>query len=140
VQVLLERGADATIKDKNGQTPSNLAFQKGHKEVTRILSEHDMHDNLKDVTASASASASATEDDDSLANTSRECRARKNRSQSAMRTEEPVSRNVEVPDSLEAMRVLGKGRTATVLLVRHKSNPNLYALKVNTKRYLLTDQ
>jgi len=135
VQVLLERGADATIKDKNGRIPSKLAFQKGHKEVARILSEHD-----KDMTASASASASASTTDDSSANTSRERRPRKKHSQSATLTKEPVSRNVEVSDFFDAMRVLGKGRTGTVLLVRHKSSSNLYALKVNTKRNLLTDQ
>ena len=40
----------------------------------------------------------------------------------------------------EVMRVLGKGSAGKVLLVRHRSSSDLYALKVMTKRRVLTYQ
>jgi serum/glucocorticoid-regulated kinase 2 len=86
-------------------------------------------------TTSASASASATEDDSSV-NTSHE---RKKRSKSAARIKERVSRKVQVSD-FEMMRVLGKGCAGKVLLVRHKSSADLYALKAITKRHVLAHQ
>jgi serum/glucocorticoid-regulated kinase 2 len=86
-------------------------------------------------TETTSASASATEDDSSI-NTSRE---RKKRSKSAARTKERVSRKVQVSD-FEMMRVLGKGCAGKVLLVRHKSSSDLYALKAITKRHVLAHQ
>ncbi len=89
-------------------------------------------------TETASASASATEDDSSV-NTSRERRARKKRSKSGARTKERASRKVQVSD-FEMMRVLGKGCAGKVLLVRHKSSSDLYALKAITKRHVLAHQ
>jgi len=87
-------------------------------------------------TASASASASATKDGSSV-DTSRERRVRKKRSKSAIK--ERVSRKVQVSD-FEMMRVLGKGCAGKVLLVRHKNNSGLYALKAITKRHVLAHQ
>lgn len=89
-------------------------------------------------TETASASASATEDDSSV-NTSHEHRERKKRSKSAARVKERVSRKVQVSD-FEMMRVLGKGCAGKVLLVRHKSSADLYALKAITKRHVLAHQ
>lgn len=86
-------------------------------------------------TETASASASATEDDSSV-NTSHE---RKKRSKSTARVKERVSRKVQVSD-FEMMRVLGKGCAGKVLLVRHKSSSDLYALKAITKRHVLAHQ
>ena len=86
-------------------------------------------------TETTSASASATEDDSSV-NTSHE---RKKRSKSAARIKERVSRKVQVSD-FEMMRVLGKGCAGKVLLVRHKSSSDLYALKAITKRHVLAHQ
>ena len=86
-------------------------------------------------TETASASASATEDDSSV-NTSHE---RKKRSKSTARIKERVSRKVQVSD-FEMMRVLGKGCAGKVLLVRHKSSSDLYALKAITKRHVLAHQ
>ena len=86
-------------------------------------------------TETASASASATEDDSSV-NTSHE---RKKRSKSTARIKERVSRKVQVSD-FEMMRVLGKGCAGKVLLVRHKSSADLYALKAITKRHVLAHQ
>jgi serum/glucocorticoid-regulated kinase 2 len=89
-------------------------------------------------TETTSASASATEDESSV-NTSRERRIRKKRSKSAARVKERASRKVQVSD-FEMMRVLGKGCAGKVLLVRHKSSTDLYALKAITKRHVLAHQ
>jgi serum/glucocorticoid-regulated kinase 2 len=89
-------------------------------------------------TETPSASASATEDESSV-NTSRERRVRKKRSKSAARAKERASRKVQVSD-FEMMRVLGKGCAGKVLLVRHKSSTDLYALKAITKRHVLAHQ
>ena len=87
-------------------------------------------------TETTSASASATEDDSPL-NPLRERRKRKKRSKS--RAKERSSRKVQVSD-FEMMRVLGKGCAGKVLLVRHKSSSDLYALKAITKRHVLAHQ
>ncbi|KAH9988915.1 hypothetical protein BJV77DRAFT_1061334 [Russula vinacea] len=89
-------------------------------------------------TETTSASASATEDDSPL-NPLRERRKRKKRSKSASRAKERSSRKVQVSD-FEMMRVLGKGCAGKVLLVRHKSSSDLYALKAITKRHVLAHQ
>jgi len=86
-------------------------------------------------TETTSASASATEDDSPL-NPLRDGRERKKRSKSA---KERVSRKVQLSD-FEMMRVLGKGCAGKVLLVRHKSSSDLYALKAITKRHVLAHQ
>jgi Protein kinase domain len=57
----------------------------------------------------------------------------------AARVREHVSRKVQVSD-FEMMRVLGKGCAGKVLLVRHKSTLDLYALKAITKRHVLAHQ
>ncbi len=49
------------------------------------------------------------------------------------------SRKVVI-DDFEMMRVLGKGCAGKVLLVRHKSTADLYALKAITKRHVLAHQ
>ncbi|QRV94769.1 Serine/threonine-protein kinase [Ceratobasidium sp. AG-Ba] len=45
-----------------------------------------------------------------------------------------------VIDDFEMMRVLGKGCAGKVLLVRHRSSTDLYALKAITKRHVLAHQ
>ena len=89
-------------------------------------------------TETTSTSASATEDESSV-NTSRERRLRKKHSKSTTRVKERSSRKVQVSD-FEMMRVLGKGCAGKVLLVRHKSSSDLYALKAITKRHVLAHQ
>jgi serum/glucocorticoid-regulated kinase 2 len=89
-------------------------------------------------TETTSTSASATEDDSPL-NPLRDGRERKKRSKSSRRAKERVSRKVQVSD-FEMMRVLGKGCAGKVLLVRHKSSTDLYALKAITKRHVLAHQ
>jgi serum/glucocorticoid-regulated kinase 2 len=89
-------------------------------------------------TETTSASASATEDDSPI-NPLRDGRERKKRSKSSRGAKERVSRKVQVSD-FEMMRVLGKGCAGKVLLVRHKSSTDLYALKAITKRHVLAHQ
>ena len=89
-------------------------------------------------TETTSASASATEDDSPL-NPLRDGRERKKRSKSSRGAKDRVSRKVQVSD-FEMMRVLGKGCAGKVLLVRHKSSTDLYALKAITKRHVLAHQ
>ena len=86
-------------------------------------------------TETTSASASATEDDSPI----NPLRERKKRSKSSRHPKERVSRKVQVSD-FEMMRVLGKGCAGKVLLVRHKSSTDLYALKAITKRHVLAHQ
>ncbi len=49
--ILLKRGADATVQDKDGMTPFHLAFQRvGIAEVKCFLghsTESDVHDKTK---------------------------------------------------------------------------------------------
>ncbi|KAI0042540.1 hypothetical protein FA95DRAFT_559895 [Auriscalpium vulgare] len=84
---------------------------------------------------------SQTEDDSSVS-TSHERRKRKKRSKSEDPNRElkkRAQRKVQVSD-FEMMRVLGKGCAGKVLLVRHKSSADLYALKAITKRHVLAHQ
>jgi serine/threonine protein kinase len=101
----------------------DLARRNGQEELVQILLRYDQN-----VTDKASASASTSEDDSS-GNSSRERRERKER----------VSRKMRVSD-FEVMRVLGEGCAGKMLLVRHKSRSDLYALKAITKRHVLMHQ
>ena len=130
-RVLLQRGADATAQDKDGWTPLNLAIHQGYNEVTCVLLEH-----CEGMTASGSASVTNS---GSSVNISHEHQFRGKRSKSATRVKEHVCCEVQVSD-FEAMRVLGKGRAGKVLLVRHKSSSNLYALRAITKQHVLAHQ
>ena len=40
VNVLLERGADPSGKDKNGSTPLHFAARRGNEEIVKVLLEH----------------------------------------------------------------------------------------------------
>jgi len=40
VKVLLENGAHAEAKTREGLTPSSLAKQKGHAEIVELLRKH----------------------------------------------------------------------------------------------------
>jgi serum/glucocorticoid-regulated kinase 2 len=106
--------------------------------LSRVYTPSDPSVRVSGGTETTSASASATEDDSPL-NPLRDGRERKKRSKSSRRAKERVSRKVQVSD-FEMMRVLGKGCAGKVLLVRHKSSSDLYALKAITKRHVLAHQ
>lgn len=83
--------------------------------------------------------SSQTGDDSSIStNTGR----RKKRTKSADPNKEFKKRSKRkvVIDDFEMMRVLGKGCAGKVLLVRHKTSSDLYALKAITKRHVLAHQ
>ena len=40
LRILLEHGADLDAEDKDGKTPLQLSLDRGHHEITRLLSEH----------------------------------------------------------------------------------------------------
>jgi len=39
VKLLLEKGADANAKDKDGKTPLDRALSEGHTEIVKLLRE-----------------------------------------------------------------------------------------------------
>ncbi|KAH0837846.1 hypothetical protein J3R83DRAFT_6070 [Lanmaoa asiatica] len=82
--------------------------------------------------------SSATGDESSISTTAR--RARKKRSQSTDPTRKKKPQRKVAIDDFEMMRVLGKGCAGKVLLVRHKTSSDLYALKAITKRHVLAHQ
>ncbi|KAI0319479.1 hypothetical protein OF83DRAFT_1170172 [Amylostereum chailletii] len=91
-----------------------------------------------------SLTESQTEDDSSIGTSQERSRTRKKRSKSMdpnreLKKRERAQRKVQVSD-FEMMRVLGKGCAGKVLLVRHKSSADLYALKAITKRHVLAHQ
>ncbi|KAH7911592.1 hypothetical protein BJ138DRAFT_1085310 [Hygrophoropsis aurantiaca] len=86
------------------------------------------------------SSATGTGDESSISTTAGR-RARKKRSQSTDPNKEPKkSQRKVVIDDFEMMRVLGKGCAGKVLLVKHKTSSDLYALKAITKRHVLAHQ
>lgn len=82
--------------------------------------------------------SSATGDESSISTTAR--RARKKRSQSTDPNRKKKTQRKVIIDDFEMMRVLGKGCAGKVLLVRHKTSSDLYALKAITKRHVLAHQ
>jgi serine/threonine protein kinase len=55
-------------------------------------------------------------------------------------SKEPKESHRKVIDDFEMMRVLGKGSAGKVLLVRHKTTTDLYALKTISKKHILAHQ
>lgn len=96
------------------------------------------HDN------DTTGTSTQTEDDSSISTSHEQRRAaRKKRSKSADPNRElkkmKSQRKVQVSD-FEMMRVLGKGCAGKVLLVKHRSSSDLFALKAITKRHVLAHQ
>lgn len=93
----------------------------------------------------ASSQASQTGDESSISTKgdSRRRKARKKRSMSMdpnRELQKKKSQRKVVIDDFEMMRVLGKGCAGKVLLVKHKTSTDLYALKAITKRHVLAHQ
>lgn len=93
-------------------------------------------------TSTPDGTSSQTDNESSVSTTGTGRRvARKKRSRSSEpNKEKKKSHRKVVIDDFEMMRVLGKGCAGKVLLVRHKSTTDLYALKAITKRHVLAHQ
>lgn len=109
-------------------TRSHSADPDGARRLSRVYASSTMQDGT----------SSATGDDSSISTTAR--RARKKRSQSSDPSRKKKSQRKVAIDDFEMMRVLGKGCAGKVLLVRHKTSSDLYALKAITKRHVLAHQ
>ena len=90
-------------------------------------------------TGNMDGASSQTGDESSASTTEKRRTARKKRSMSMDPNKKKSQRKVVI-DDFEMMRVLGKGCAGKVLLVRHKSTADLYALKAITKRHVLAHQ
>ncbi|KAG1879535.1 hypothetical protein C8R48DRAFT_745056 [Suillus tomentosus] len=115
-------------------------------QASRILRSHsadpDKASRLSRVYTSSTlqeGTSSQTGDDSSI---STNTGGRKNRTKSTDPNKEPKKRSKRkvVIDDFEMMRVLGKGCAGKVLLVKHKTSSDLYALKAITKRHVLAHQ
>ncbi|KAG1742786.1 uncharacterized protein EDB91DRAFT_1128111 [Suillus paluster] len=115
-------------------------------QISRIPRSHsadpDKSSRLSRVYTSSTlqdGTSSQTGDDSSI---STNTGGRKKRSKSTDPNKELKKRSKRkvVIDDFEMMRVLGKGCAGKVLLVRHKTSSDLYALKAITKRHVLAHQ
>ncbi|KAJ6520464.1 hypothetical protein C8R45DRAFT_807538 [Mycena sanguinolenta] len=101
-------------------------------------------DEQTDVEEQTSSQAGETEDDSSLSTTGHAAAAPKKRASKkklrALSVGPRKSTRKVVIDDFEMMRVLGKGCAGKVLLVKHKTTSDLYALKAITKRHVLAHQ
>lgn len=100
----------------------------------------DKSSRMPRVYASSPTTPSSQTEDESSVSTVEKNRAKKKRSLSTAPKEPKKSQRKVIIDDFEMMRVLGKGCAGKVLLVRHKSTTELYALKAITKRHVLAHQ
>ncbi|KAF7337781.1 hypothetical protein MSAN_02251900 [Mycena sanguinolenta] len=113
------------------------------KRMSRSFSSNTP-DEQTDVEEQTSSQAGETEDDSSLSTTGHAASAPKKRASKkklrALSVGPRKSTRKVVIDDFEMMRVLGKGCAGKVLLVKHKTTSDLYALKAITKRHVLAHQ
>ena len=101
----------------------------------------DKASRLSRVYQNQQGAASQTGDESSISTAAGESSDRKKRSRSSDPNKQlKKSQRKVVINDFEMMRVLGKGCAGKVLLVRHKSSADLYALKAITKRHVLAHQ
>jgi hypothetical protein len=101
----------------------------------------DKATRLSRVYTNPEGASSQTGDESSVSTTAGDSSGRKKRSRSSdPKREVKKSQRKVVVDDFEMLRVLGKGCAGKVLLVRHKSTTDLYALKAITKRHVLAHQ
>jgi hypothetical protein len=101
----------------------------------------DKATRLSRVYTNQEGASSQTGDESSISTTAGGSSGRKKRSRSSdPKRELKKSQRKVVVDDFEMLRVLGKGCAGKVLLVRHKSTTDLYALKAITKRHVLAHQ
>lgn len=138
--------AELTPPNATDEEETVVSTPVAEVQASRILRSHsadpDKASRLSRVYTSSTlqdGTSSQTGDDSSIStNTGR----RKKRTKSADPNKEPKKRSKRkvVIDDFEMMRVLGKGCAGKVLLVRHKTSSDLYALKAITKRHVLAHQ
>ena len=101
----------------------------------------DKATRLSRVYTNQEGASSQTGDESSISTTAGDGLGRKKRSRSSdPKRELKKSQRKVVVNDFEMLRVLGKGCAGKVLLVRHKSTTDLYALKAITKRHVLAHQ
>ena len=62
VNTLLERGADPSVKGKNGNTPLHFAARRGNEEIVKVLLEHQkVNVNVKDSSGNTPLHLACTE-------------------------------------------------------------------------------
>lgn len=138
--------AELTAPNATDEEETVVSTPVAEVQASRILRSHsadpDKASRLSRVYTSSTlqdGTSSQTGDDSSIStNTGR----RKKRTKSADPNKEPKKRSKRkvVIDDFEMMRVLGKGCAGKVLLVKHKTSSDLYALKAITKRHVLAHQ
>jgi serum/glucocorticoid-regulated kinase 2 len=101
----------------------------------------DKATRLSRVYTNQEGASSQTGDESSISTTAGDSSGRKKRSRSSdPKRELKKSQRKVVINDFEMLRVLGKGCAGKVLLVRHTSTTDLYALKAITKRHVLAHQ
>ncbi|KAJ7054027.1 hypothetical protein C8F01DRAFT_1165632 [Mycena amicta] len=106
---------------------------------SRVFTSQEEQTDPEDMTSSQTGE---TEDDSSISTTGNDSRPKKRRSKKKLRglsVPRKSTRKVVI-DDFDMMRVLGKGCAGKVLLVKHKTTSDLYALKAITKRHVLAHQ
>lgn len=146
-KVGISADADAANQGNEDATPSTpVASDSPVSRIHRSQSaDPDKSYRLSRVYATSSSptqdtSSSKMGDESSSVSTVEKKRAKKKRSMSTAPREPRKSQRKVNIDDFEMMRVLGKGCAGKVLLVKHKTSSELYALKAITKRHVLAHQ
>ena len=128
------------IEEEPSTTP--VATESVAARIPRSQSaDPDKASRLSRVYQNQQGAASQTGDESSISTAAGESSGRKKRSRSSDPNKQlKKSQRKVVINDFEMMRVLGKGCAGKVLLVRHKSSADLYALKAITKRHVLAHQ
>lgn len=132
---------NGAVEEEETTLPTPVADVPASRIPRSHSADPDMTSRLSRVYTSSTlqdGTSSATGDESSISTTAR--RARKKRSQSTDPSRKKKAQRKVAINDFEMMRVLGKGCAGKVLLVRHKTSSDLYALKAITKRHVLAHQ
>ena len=134
------KDAAKATEDEPLTTP--VASEPAAARIPRSQSaDPDKASRLSRVYQNQENAASQTGDESSISTAAGGSSGRKKRNRSSDPNKQPKkSQRKVVINDFEMMRVLGKGCAGKVLLVRHKSSTDLYALKAITKRHVLAHQ
>jgi hypothetical protein len=131
---------DDQATEEDASTP--MPLESPAARIPRSQSaDPDKATRLSRVYTNQEGASSQTGDESSISTTAGDSSGRKKRSRSVdPKRELKKSQRKVVINDFEMLRVLGKGCAGKVLLVRHKSTTDLYALKAITKRHVLAHQ